>query len=353
MPASAPTCRCSSRPALARSAGDAGLDAGLPRARASADPRADRRSSGRASEIDAPALASQAQRMRDGARPSARGGSTSCRASEFNINSPKQLGEILFDKLRPADRQEASDAKTQGASPPRRTCSRSSRSTHELPRLVLEWRELQKLKGTYVDALPLLVNPATGRVHTTFNQAVAATGRLSSSDPNLQNIPIRTALGREIRRGVRRRAGPRADLGRLLADRAARARASVRRRGADRGVHAEHRHPRSDGANGLRHRTAVSIRTSCGGARRSSTTRCSTAKRRSRSRRTSACRSRPRRNSSTRTSPAFPACARSSISTLADARDTGVVQTMTAAAGSCPSSRARTARSAAPPSARR
>src|SRR5204863_9362758 len=70
---------------------------------------------------------------------------------------------------------------------------------HEMPALVLKWRSLQKLKGTYVDALPGLVNPATGRLHTTFNQAVAATGRLSSSDPNLQNIPIRTATGREIR----------------------------------------------------------------------------------------------------------------------------------------------------------
>jgi DNA polymerase-1 len=69
-----------------------------------------------------------------------------------------------------------------------------------MPRLVLEWRALMKLKGTYIDALPQLVNPETGRVHTCFNQAVAATGRLSSSDPNLQNIPIRTELGREIRR---------------------------------------------------------------------------------------------------------------------------------------------------------
>jgi DNA polymerase-1 len=72
--------------------------------------------------------------------------------------------------------------------------------TNELPRLILEWRGLQKLKGTYIDALPQLVNPQTGRVHTCFNQAVAATGRLSSSDPNLQNIPIRTEIGREIRR---------------------------------------------------------------------------------------------------------------------------------------------------------
>ncbi len=78
-------------------------------------------------------------------------------------------------------------------------CSRILPSDHELPGIVLKWRSIQKLKGTYVDALPALVNPSTGRVHTTFNQAVAATGRLSSSDPNLQNIPIRTPLGREIR----------------------------------------------------------------------------------------------------------------------------------------------------------
>ena len=75
-----------------------------------------------------------------------------------------------------------------------------------------------KLKGTYIDALPQLVNPDTGRVHTCFNQAVAATGRLSSSDPNLQNIPIRTELGREIRRAFIAEPGQRADLGRLLAD---------------------------------------------------------------------------------------------------------------------------------------
>ncbi len=71
---------------------------------------------------------------------------------------------------------------------------------HDLPRLILEWRALAKLKGTYIDALPQLINPETGRVHTSFNQAIAATGRLSSSDPNLQNIPIRTPIGREIRR---------------------------------------------------------------------------------------------------------------------------------------------------------
>jgi DNA polymerase-1 len=116
---------------------------------------------------------------------------------EFNIGSPKQLSEVLFDRL--------------GLPVLKRTGTSRAPSTavevleelaltHELPRQILEWRGLMKLKGTYIDALPQLVNPDTGRVHTSFNQAVAATGRLSSSDPNLQNIPIRTELGREIRR---------------------------------------------------------------------------------------------------------------------------------------------------------
>ncbi len=118
---------------------------------------------------------------------------------EFNINSPKKLGEVIFEKM---------GLRTETI---RRTTKTKAQSTafevldelalvHEMPRLVLEWRGLMKLKGTYIDALPQLVNPETGRVHTCFNQAVAATGRLSSSDPNLQNIPIRTEIGREIRR---------------------------------------------------------------------------------------------------------------------------------------------------------
>ena len=118
---------------------------------------------------------------------------------EFNINSPKKLSEVLFDRL---------GMRTETI---RRTTKTKAQSTafevldelalrHELPKLILEWRSLQKLKGTYIDALPQLVNPETGRIHTCFNQAVAATGRLSSSDPNLQNIPIRTPIGREIRR---------------------------------------------------------------------------------------------------------------------------------------------------------
>ena len=117
----------------------------------------------------------------------------------FNIASPQQLSRVLFDKLQlPALRR---NVKTRTASTAADVLEELSHA-HELPRLILQWRELQKLKGTYVDALPQLVNPETGRLHTSFNQAVAATGRLSSSDPNLQNIPVRTETGREIRRAI-------------------------------------------------------------------------------------------------------------------------------------------------------
>jgi len=116
---------------------------------------------------------------------------------DFNINSPKQLSEVLFERLQlPALKR---TSKTRAASTSVQVLEELAQD-HELPRKVLKWRSLQKLKGTYIDTLPQLVNPDTGRVHTSFNQAVAATGRLSSSDPNLQNIPIRTELGREIRR---------------------------------------------------------------------------------------------------------------------------------------------------------
>jgi len=116
---------------------------------------------------------------------------------EFNVNSPQQLGRILFEKLAlPVARK---TGKTRSASTAAEVLEELA-AVHELPRLVLDWRGLQKLKSTYIDALPAMVHPSTGRVHTSFNQAIAATGRLSSSDPNLQNIPIRTELGREIRR---------------------------------------------------------------------------------------------------------------------------------------------------------
>ncbi len=116
--------------------------------------------------------------------------------SEFNVNSPTQLAEVLFDKL--------------NLQPPGRRSKGKERSTaadileelgsqHPLPAKVIEYREIAKLKSTYVDTLPKLIHPQTGRLHTSFSQTGTATGRLSSSDPNLQNIPIRTELGREIR----------------------------------------------------------------------------------------------------------------------------------------------------------
>ena len=115
---------------------------------------------------------------------------------EFNINSPKQLSEVLFDKLRLPVLKRTGTSKAPSTAV---DVLEELALTHDIPRQILEWRQLMKLKGTYIDALPQLVHPETGRVHTCFNQAVAATGRLSSSDPNLQNIPIRTPLGREIR----------------------------------------------------------------------------------------------------------------------------------------------------------
>jgi len=116
---------------------------------------------------------------------------------EFNINSPQQLGRILFEKLQLTPGKKTGKTRSQSTAA---EVLEELALSHDLPRLVLEWRALHKLKSTYIDALPLMVHPETGRVHTCFNQAVAATGRLSSSDPNLQNIPIRTELGREIRR---------------------------------------------------------------------------------------------------------------------------------------------------------
>ena len=146
--------------------------------------------------IDGPALAAQSQHVeRELATRSSQ--IFELAGEVFNINSPKQLSEILFDKLQlPALKR---NVKTRTASTAVEVLEELALA-HDLPRLILEWRALQKLKGTYIDALPQLVNPDTHRVHTCFNQAVAATGRLSSSDPNLQNIPIRTELGREIRR---------------------------------------------------------------------------------------------------------------------------------------------------------
>lgn len=123
---------------------------------------------------------------------------------EFNLDSPKQVGEVLFDRL---GLRKGRRTKT-GYSTDERTLLALA-AKHEVAGLVLSYRQLMKLKAGYLDALPRLVNPKTGRVHTTYNQAVAATGRLSSSNPNLQNIPTRTDLGREIRKAFVSGAGRR------------------------------------------------------------------------------------------------------------------------------------------------
>ena len=122
---------------------------------------------------------------------------------EFNVNSTPQLRTVLFERLGlPVMKRTKTGPSTDSS-----VLEELAVAGHELPGLLMEYRQLEKLRGTYVDALPSLVSPETGRIHTTFNQTVTATGRLSSSDPNLQNIPIRTVAGRQIRRGFVARPG--------------------------------------------------------------------------------------------------------------------------------------------------
>ena len=254
--------------------------------------------------IDLPALAGQSQRIEaELASRSAR--IFELAGEEFNINSPKQLSVILFDKLQLPTAKRTGKTKVASTAV---DVLEDLALTHELPKLILEWRALQKLKGTYIDALPQLVHSRTARVHTSFNQAVAATGRLSSSDPNLQNIPIRTDLGREIRRAFIADPGfvlISADYSqielRVLAHLAGEeALVDAFRRGEDI-------HDRT--ALKVFGPTAASTSTSCGGGRRSSTTRCCTERRRLRWRAISASRRLSLRSSSTRTSAASRASA--------------------------------------------
>ncbi|HPR24751.1 DNA polymerase I [Lentimicrobium sp.] len=116
---------------------------------------------------------------------------------EFNIASPKQLGEVIFDKMQLSDNPKQTKTKQHSTS---EDVLQKLINKHPIVQQILDYRSLTKLKSTYVDTLPLLVNPRTGRIHTSYNQAVASTGRLSSNNPNLQNIPIRTERGREIRK---------------------------------------------------------------------------------------------------------------------------------------------------------
>jgi DNA polymerase-1 len=114
---------------------------------------------------------------------------------EFNLGSPQQLSQVLFEELKLPKTRRTKQGYTTDA-----TALEGLRGVHDIIDILLEWRQLTKLKSTYIDALPALVHPKTGRIHSNFNQTVAATGRLSSQDPNLQNIPVRTELGNAIRR---------------------------------------------------------------------------------------------------------------------------------------------------------
>ena len=117
--------------------------------------------------------------------------------TDLNLNSPRQLAQLLFDKLQLPILKKTKTGPSTDAD----VLEQLAEMGHEVPRLIMEYRELEKLRSTYVDVLPQRVNLRTGRIHTRYNQAGAATGRLSSSEPNLQNIPVRTARGEEIRRG--------------------------------------------------------------------------------------------------------------------------------------------------------
>ena len=114
---------------------------------------------------------------------------------KFNLNSPKQLAEVLYDKLKlPSGRKRSTAVGV---------LEKLAAGGHEIASVLIEYRQLAKLKSTYLDALPIMIHPKTGRIHTSYHQTGAATGRISSSDPNLQNIPIRTEIGRRIRRAFK------------------------------------------------------------------------------------------------------------------------------------------------------
>ncbi len=150
------------------------------------------------------------------------------------------MGQILFEELKLPVMKKT--GLTGAASTDQETLEKLAALGHELPRKVIEHRQIAKLKGTYVDALPALVVPKTGRLHTRFNQTVASTGRLSSSEPNLQNIPARSEQGKQIRQAFLPETGWQLLTRRLFANRIAHARAVLRRLGHAAGVRRRSRH---------------------------------------------------------------------------------------------------------------
>ena len=144
--------------------------------------------------VDEKSLAAQSEEL-GGQLEKLQGSVYALAGEEFNVGSPKQLQSILYEKL---DLPILKKTKTGQASTAEPVLQELAED-YELPRLILEYRSLSKLKSTYTDKLPVESNATSGRIHSSFQQAVAATGRLSSTDPNLQNIPIRTAAGRRVR----------------------------------------------------------------------------------------------------------------------------------------------------------
>ena len=191
---------------------------------------------------------------------------------EFTIGSPQQLAEILFVKLGLSRKRRGKTGFSTDA-----RVLQAIRGEHPIIEKIERWRELTKLASTYLDTLPELCDERD-RIHTTFSQVVAATGRLSSTNPNLQNIPIRTALGREIRACFRAEDGSAADLLRLLAGRAAGARAHRRRARAEGDLHARRGRAHRDRRAGLRRRGRPAT-PGCAARRRWSTTGSSTGSR--------------------------------------------------------------------------
>ena len=166
----------------------------------------------------------------------------------FNIGSLPQLRKVLFEELKlPVQGKTGVTGAPSTDQESLEKLAALDVPGSQLPRKILEQRQIAKLKSTYVDALPEMVNPDTGRIHASFNQTVAATGRLSSSDPNLQNIPVRREQGQGDPPGVPAGRGLDALDGRLLADRAAAAGPLHRRRGAATGLRRGPRHSRGGG----------------------------------------------------------------------------------------------------------
>ena len=174
---------------------------------------------------------------------------------KFNLGSPRQLGELLFDRLQLPGGKRTKNGQWET----RAGLLDDLAANEELPddarkliNTMLEWRQLTKLRSTYTDALPAYVHGGTGRIHTCYALGATTTGRLASSEPNLQNIPIRTKEGREIRTAFVAAPGQEADLGRLQPDRAARAGAHRRHPAAAQGLRRGPRHPRHDGVGDVR-----------------------------------------------------------------------------------------------------